>query len=230
MTRPSSLVDTRIIYCGDCLEQLKQLPPASVDLAYIDPPFNSNRNYEVFWARPRRSARLRTGTRRRTTAHADTNGFGHVHGILLRYSNGEPGTFNVELRPYPQAYIDRYFIYEDEHAVERGKHWRDNITGSGLRNGETGEVWRGVDPATIGKGRHWIRRPSELDQMANDGRVYFPPDGGTPKLKRYANELEGIPIDSIWEDIPSLGRLSKAAKESLGYPTQKPVALLDRII
>ena len=47
--RPSSLLDTRVIYCGDCLEQLEKLPPACIDLIYIDPPFNSNRNYEVFW-------------------------------------------------------------------------------------------------------------------------------------------------------------------------------------
>ena len=42
-------MDTRVIYCGDCLEQLRKLPDACVDLIYIDPPFNSNRNYEVFW-------------------------------------------------------------------------------------------------------------------------------------------------------------------------------------
>jgi site-specific DNA-methyltransferase (adenine-specific) len=47
--KPSSLVDTRVIYCGDNLEQLKKLADACVDLIYIDPPFNSNRNYEVFW-------------------------------------------------------------------------------------------------------------------------------------------------------------------------------------
>src|SRR5271170_4631526 len=47
--RPSALIDTRVIYCGDNLEQLKKLPDACVDLIYIDPPFNSNRNYEVFW-------------------------------------------------------------------------------------------------------------------------------------------------------------------------------------
>lgn len=46
--KPSALLDTRVIYCGDNLEQLKKLPPACVDLIYIDPPFNSNRNYEVF--------------------------------------------------------------------------------------------------------------------------------------------------------------------------------------
>jgi hypothetical protein len=47
--RPSSVVDTRVIYCGDNLEQLRKLPDGCVDLIYIDPPFNSNRNYEVFW-------------------------------------------------------------------------------------------------------------------------------------------------------------------------------------
>jgi hypothetical protein len=47
--RPSSLVDTRVVYCGDNLDQLAKLPDACVDLIYIDPPFNSNRNYEVFW-------------------------------------------------------------------------------------------------------------------------------------------------------------------------------------
>ena len=51
--RPSALVDTRVIYCGDNLEQLQKLPDACVDLIYIDPPFNSNRNYEVFWGSPR---------------------------------------------------------------------------------------------------------------------------------------------------------------------------------
>jgi len=47
--KPSSWFDTRVIYCGDNLEQLKKFPENSVDLIYIDPPFNSNRNYEVFW-------------------------------------------------------------------------------------------------------------------------------------------------------------------------------------
>jgi len=47
--RPSSLVDTRVIYCGDNLDQLKKFPDGCIDLIYIDPPFNSNRNYEVFW-------------------------------------------------------------------------------------------------------------------------------------------------------------------------------------
>jgi hypothetical protein len=53
VTRRPALVDTRVIYCGDCLDKLRTLPNACVDLIYIDPPFNSNRNYEVFWGEGR---------------------------------------------------------------------------------------------------------------------------------------------------------------------------------
>lgn len=167
---------------------------------------------------------------RRTTAHTDTHGFGHVHDNLFRYSNGGTPTFNLELKPYPKAYLEKYFIYEDEYVKARGKHWRADITGAGLRNGETGEVWRGFDPAKIGRGRHWMRAPKVLEKLYRDGRIYIPEGGGVPKLKRYEKELKGIPVDSIWEDIPSLAGLSKSARESVGYPTQKPLALLERII
>ena len=286
-TRPSSLVDTRVIYCGDNLDQLAKLPTGCIDLIYIDPPFNSNRNYEVFWGetkerrafedrhestaayidfmRPRcvelNRVLKKTGSFyyhcdwhashyvkvmldqimgegnfqneivwKRTTAHADTHGFGHVHDIIFRYSNGGKPVFNPQLKEYDPDYIKNYFVHEDEYAATRGRYRVNDLTGSGLRNGETGETWRGIDPSKIGKGRHWMRTPTELEEMAADGRIYFPPKGGTPGWKRYANELKGQPIDSIWDDIQSLTSFSKASKESLGYPTQKPLALLDRII
>src|ERR1035437_9296580 len=63
--RPSSLLDTRVIYCGDCLEQLRRLPDACVDLIYIAPPFNSNRNYEIFW--PETSEKRRFDDRHEST-------------------------------------------------------------------------------------------------------------------------------------------------------------------
>ena len=235
VSKQSSLLDTRVIYCGDNLEQLRRFPEACINLIYIDPPFNSNRDYEVFWGetREKRSfedrhastqayiefmrprcvelARVlkKTGSFyyhcdwhashyvkvmldqifgensfqneiiwRRITAHADTHGFGHVHDVIFRYSNGGTPTFNVELKPYPQEYIDRYFIYEDEYVQTRGRHWRADITGAGLRKGETGKPWRGFDPSEIGSGRHWMKPPSDLDRLLEDGRVYLPPKGG----------------------------------------------------
>src|SRR5208283_2486681 len=99
---------------------------------------------------------------------------------------------------------ENYFIYEDEHIATRGKYRLNDLTGSGLRNGETGKPWRGIDPAKIGKGRHWMTIPAELEQMALDGRIYMPPKGGTPGWKRYENDLKGQPIDSIWDDIPAV--------------------------
>src|SRR4030043_1270796 len=65
--KPSSLVDTRVIYCGDNLEQLKKFPDQCVDLIYIDPPFNSNRNYEVFWGETKEK---RAFEDRHASAHA----------------------------------------------------------------------------------------------------------------------------------------------------------------
>ena len=63
--KPSALVDTRVIYCGDNLDQLKKLPDGCVDLEYIDPPFNSNRNYEIFW--PETSEKRRFDDRHEST-------------------------------------------------------------------------------------------------------------------------------------------------------------------
>ncbi len=60
--KPSSLLDTRVVYCGDNLEQLAKLPGHCIDLIYIDPSFNSKRNYEVFWGSRRRSVPLKTAT------------------------------------------------------------------------------------------------------------------------------------------------------------------------
>jgi len=75
--RPSALLDTRVIYCGDCLEQLRKLPPACVDLVYIDPPFNSNRNYEVFWGETKEKRSFRGPPRLHTGVH-------RLHALAVR--------------------------------------------------------------------------------------------------------------------------------------------------
>ena len=105
--RPSSLVDTRVVYCGDNLDQLRKLPDACVDLVYIDPPFNSNRNYEVFWGETREKrafedrhasttayigfmrSRPRSVVPRRpphTRPTPDTNVVACLNGVLCRFS------------------------------------------------------------------------------------------------------------------------------------------------
>jgi len=86
--RPSPLVDTRIIYCGDCLDQLRKLPDGCIDLICIDPPFNSNRNYEVFWGEPSEPRPQGRGSLRPfEDRHASTQAYIDT----MRPRCGEPG-------------------------------------------------------------------------------------------------------------------------------------------
>src|SRR5579863_9407879 len=280
MARSSPMVDTRIIYCGDCLDQLAGLPNHCVDLIYIDPPFNSNRNYEVFWGetkekrsfedrhastqayiefmRPRcvQLARVlkETGSFyyhcdwhashyikvmldqifgdnffqaeiiwKRTPAHGDTRGYGHVTDSIFFYTAGRDYVWNRQTRAYDESYIKKFYRHTDP---QTGKPFMlDNMTGAGVRHGETGLAWRGVDVTS--KQRHWIRPPDELEEWDRQGLVYWPKPGGMPRFKRFLDPDKGNPLDNIWTDIPAIGAHSD---ERLGYPTQKPVALLERIV
>ncbi|MBX3323211.1 MAG: restriction endonuclease [Phycisphaeraceae bacterium] len=281
-SRPSSLVDTRVVWCGDCLEQLANLPDKCVDLVYIDPPFNSNRNYEVFWGetkekrafedrhastqayieymRPRcvQLARVLKDTGsfyyhcdwhashyvkvmldqilgensfrneiiwRRTTAKSQTfHSFPNNHDSLFFYVGGEQHTFHRQFKPHSQARIDQHYSNIEEGTGRR--YSLDNLTAEGIRNGRSGLPFRGIDIGA--KGNHWKFTVDKLDAMDKEGRIYWPKKaGGMPRLKRYLDEQEGVLVDTVWEDIPPI---NSQAKESLGYPTQKPIALLDRIV
>ena len=74
---------------------------------------------------------------------------------------------------------------------------------------------------------HWKFTVSKLDELDKEGRIYWPPKGTMPQYKRYREELKGKLVTDIWDDID---RINPVGAERLGYPTQKPVALLDRII
>src|SRR5262249_5141825 len=82
--------------------------------------------------------------------------------------------------------------------------------------------WHGMKPY---KGRHWAYSKEKMDQMLAEGRIEFRKTG-MPVYKRYLDEQSGVPLQDIWTDI----RLATASPERLGYPTQKPEALLERII
>ena len=98
--------------------------------------------------------------------------------------------------------------------------------------------WRGVDPNDSGS--HWavpnrlipeeLRKTScqdKLNYLDNIGRIYWPPNGTVPSYKRYLDEMPGTPIDTLWDDI---GGLQSNDAERTGYPTQKPLKLVERII
>jgi DNA methylase len=97
---------------------------------------------------------------------------------------------------------------------------------SGIRHGESGKPWRGIDPAS--RGNHWKYTIQKLDELDKAGRIHFPKKtGGVPRYKRYLDEMPGILLQDIWTDISPI---SSHSKERDGYPTQKPLTLLSRII
>ena len=99
--KPSALVDTRVIYCGDNLEQLKKLPDACVDLIYIDPPFNSNRNYEVFWGETKEK-RAFDDRHESTQAYID---FMRPRCVNWPASSKRPAAFIITATGTPRHYV-----------------------------------------------------------------------------------------------------------------------------
>jgi len=171
---------------------------------------------------------------KRTTAHSGTGRFGPIHDTIFYYTKGEASTWNQQRLGYTQEYLDKYYKFDDG---DGRLYWRDNLTASGVRRGDSGAPWRGVDPTAIG--RHWAipkaaRRAvgnrstlEALDELDKLGRIYWPPAGRVPQYKSYREDLQGKVVSDIWDDID---RINSVGLERTGYPTQKPVALLDRII
>lgn len=160
---------------------------------------------------------------KRTSAHSSAKRYGPVHDVILFYSKGKTFTWNPTFMPYDQTYLDEFYTHVDPD----GRRWRrSDLTGAGTRNGETGDAWRGID--VTAKGRHWAHPPTVLEAMDAAGRIHWPKKkAGMPMLKRYLDEQQGMPLQDIWTDIRPIHNLGA---ERLGYPTQKPIALLSRII
>ena len=272
-------VETQAIYCGDNLDKLKQLPEECVDLIYIDPPFNSNRDYEIFWGetkekrafedrhasneayidfmwpRCQQLARVlkKTGSffyhcdwhashyvrtmldrlfgeqgfrseiiwKRTTSKGLSFKGLSNNHDTIFYYTSGKDFTWNRLFNAYdleePDKKISTKYCYTDEDGrryrlgdLTNPNHDRPNLTYEFLG---VKRVWR------------WTKDRMEAAYKA--GMVVQTRTGSVPQAKRYLDDKEGRPIDDVWIDIPPL---NSQAAERLGYPTQKPLALLERII
>ena len=160
---------------------------------------------------------------KRTSAHSSAKRYGPVHDVILFYGRTDQYKWNRIFQDYDAAYIETFFDQTDQD----GRRWkRADMTGAGIRHGETGLPWRGID--ITAKGRHWGSPPSVLDELDRKGRVHWPKkEDGMPRLKQYPEDLQGVPLQDVWPDVRPLHNL---AAERLGYPTQKPETLLDRII
>lgn len=144
------------------------------------------------------------------------------HDNILFYSKSGDHNFNVQYGEYSES-SKKHYNKEDE----RGRFRTVPLMASGRTSGVSGQPWRGVDVSTRGKnGMHWLKTPEILEELDQDNRIYWN-SKGIPELKYYSDEAKGVYISDFWDDITVINSM---AIESLGYPTQKPEALLERII
>jgi len=161
---------------------------------------------------------------KRTSARSDSHKWNHIHDILLFYSKSSTYTWNTQYTPYDEEYVEGFYRNVEKDTSRR--FTQSDLMAAGIRHGSSGKPWRGIDPNS--RGNHWKYTIERLEELDREGRIYWPEkEGGVPRYKRYLDEMSGVAIQSIITDISPL---SAQSAEKLGYPTQKPLALLERII
>ena len=152
---------------------------------------------------------------RSTSAHSDSKRFGANTETILFYTKGNSWTWNPIYEPYDDKYKARFrFTDPDERA-----YTDDNLTAKGLSGGGYEYEYKGA--------RSLWRVPLEsMRRLDEEGRLHFTNRGGI-RLKRYLDEMPGRPVQQLWADIDPI---NSQARERTGFPTQKPIALYERII
>ena len=282
---------------GDNLEILRTMPDESIDLIYLDPPFFSNRTYEVIWGdkgevrsfedrfsggidhyiawlkdrvtemhrilKPTGSIFLHCDWHanaeikifilnkifgannfrgeiiwQRHNAHNDAKKkLAVLKDTIWYYSKSNSFIYNPIYNNLSKNYEDGQYRYEDS----KGRYRLSDLTGSGIRTGESSVEWRGYNPTT--RNRHWavpsraiediitIEESKELtvldklELLFKNEMIVFSKNE-IPSFKRYLDTSKGSLMGDIWIDINNV----QSGKERIGYPTQKPLALLQRII
>ncbi len=160
-------------------------------------------------------------TWKRTSSHNDVRrNFSAIGDIILFYTKSDGFTFQTPYMPYSQEHINSSYRYVDENNRRysardlRSPHPRPNLTYD----------YKGYEPHPNG----WSVSLEKMTELDAEGQLHFPKKkGGRIRLKRYLDEMPGVPASNIWDDIKPI---AAQARERTGYPTQKPVALAERII
>ena len=179
---------------------------------------------------------------KRTSSHNRARRWGPIHDTLLFYTVGPKFTWNRSVLPLDRKYVDSYYHHKDE----RGRYRLGDLTGPGLREGDTGQSWEGINPSD--RGRHWEVPPDRalplwfkfpegyssltarerLGVLQAQGLVAWPDIAdGMPQFKRYLGENSGMALQDVILDVRPL---AGNAQENTKYHTQKPLALYERII
>jgi DNA modification methylase len=162
---------------------------------------------------------------KRQSAHNDakqgSKHLGRVHDTIFLYSRSAEYTFNHQYKAYDQVYIEKFYKYIEPKTGRR--YSLGDITAPGGGSESKGNPHYEF----LGVKRYWRFSHDVMKEMHKQGLIVQSSKGAVPRQKRYLDEGKGVPIGSIWDDI---GPIQGSSEESLGYPTQKPLALLERIL
>ncbi len=153
---------------------------------------------------------------KRTSAHNDSGTCGNTHDLLLLYTKTNKFIWNKQYQPYDEHYIQSHYRMLDK---DGRKYRTGDLTAFGLSGGGYTYEWNGVT-------KLWRVPESRMRELHEQGRIRYT-QSGTAEYIRYLDEMPGMPLQDVWDDIPPI---NSQAAERLGYPTQKPLALLERII
>ncbi|ABC83394.1 DNA methyltransferase [Anaeromyxobacter dehalogenans] len=163
---------------------------------------------------------------KRTHSHGDPRrNFGAVTDTILFYTRSPEYQFHCQYRPFTAEYAAKRFSGKDED----GRVWQSVTLRSPKPRPNLHYAYHASNGVTYQPHRNgWSCDPERMRQYDTAGRLHFPTKrGGQLRLKMYLDESKGVKVQSLWDDIPPV---NSQAAERLGYPTQKPLALLERII
>jgi len=153
---------------------------------------------------------------KRTSAHSDSSTFGQVHDTLLYYTKTNAFVWNNPKTDYEEWHVERYYRYQDK---DGRRFMSDNLSAKGLSGGGYAYTWKGAKGV-------WRCPESTMARLDKEGRIYYT-ENGIPRYKRYLDEMEGRPVQSLWDDIQGVVSWSD---EQTGYATQKAEGLVERVI
>ena len=153
---------------------------------------------------------------KRTSGHSDAERFGSTHDVILFFAKSEHAIWNAQYQPYEESYTEQYYRYKDANGR---RFMSADLGAAGLQGGGYDYVWKGVR-------RVWRCPQETMERYDRENKIFYTRNG-IPRLKRFLDEAKGLPAQDVWTDIEALRSWHQ---EKLGYPTQKPEALLERII
>ncbi len=151
---------------------------------------------------------------KRRHGHSDASTLGKIHDTILIYKVGSSYTWNDQYTPYTEEYIKTYYRYSDPN----GRKWLSRSTTAPRKTGASYQ-WNGIK-------RIWRYKQEEMQRLHDTGRLFYT-ENGMPRYKQYLDEMPGVALTTLWTDLKFIDSWSS---EDVGYPTQKPEPLLERII